>query len=222
MLEVCVPYEIVMIYYTILSATWKFKTLKGGGGKSVCVKAYCSELLKILWCNFGNVLSLVYILCDSIYKDIGQFKSGLPISLFDFNCSFNQLYTLFRSEVGWNLKNYSKGASGWFILFWYFYSQTLINWMRTMKKMIYFMGRCWETAESNRDCRIIILFFIRKIYFLLTSNLFVIKTEYFQIQFWCPFSNAIIGFKKLLNFVCNLKAKKIMKISIFSPKGWFL
>ena len=117
MLEVCLPYEIVTIYYTILSATWKFQTLRGRG-KSLRVKAYCSELLKILWWNFGNMLSLVYILCDSIYKDIGQFKSGLPISPFDFYCSFNQLYILFRSKVGRNLKNSSKGASGWFILFW--------------------------------------------------------------------------------------------------------
>ena len=76
------------------------------------------ELLKILWWNFGNMLSLVYILCDSIYKDIGQFKSDLPISPYDFYCSFNQLYILFRSKVGRNLKNSSKGASGWFILFW--------------------------------------------------------------------------------------------------------
>ena len=37
------------IYYTILSATWKFQTLNGGWGKSLRVKAYCLELLKILW-----------------------------------------------------------------------------------------------------------------------------------------------------------------------------
>ena len=84
----------------------------------------------------------------------------------------------------------------------------------TIKKM-----EKWSIlAESNRNCRIIIFFFfIRNIYFLSTSNLFVIQTEYFLIKFWCPFFNAIIGFKKLLNFVSNWKAKTIIKISIFSP-----
>ena len=68
-----VPYEIV-----------SFITKYGGWGKNLRLEAYCLELLKILWSNFGNMLTLVYILCDSSFKDIGQFKSGLSISPIGF------------------------------------------------------------------------------------------------------------------------------------------
>ena len=50
-------------------------------------------------------------------------------------------------------------------------------------------------------------FFTREIYFLLTSNLFVVKPGYFLIKLLCPFSDAIIGFEKLLIFVNNLRKK---------------
>ena len=45
------------------------------------VEAYYSRLLKILWWNFGYMLNLVNILCDSIFKHLGQFKS-LPLQFY--------------------------------------------------------------------------------------------------------------------------------------------
>ena len=149
------------------------------------------------------MLSLVYILCDSIYKDIGQFKSDLPISLFDSCSSFNQLYILFTSKVWRNLKEISTVSERmvYFILRVYYIfilRPSSIGRGERYKKMetlyIYFMDRCWETAESYRNFRF--FFFTRKIYFLLTSNLLVIKTDYFFITFLSPSSDAIIGFEK--------------------------
>ena len=101
--------------------------------KSLQIKAYCSKLLKIL--------------CNSIFKDIWQFKSGLPI--YTLNLSI-----LFRSKVWWNLKIPSRSERMvyfiWgFIIF--FYSQTLINWTRrTIKKWKHYPFH----GSSLRNCRI--------------------------------------------------------------------
>ena len=145
MLKVC------LIYYTILSTTWKFQTLRGRG-KSLRVKAYCSELLKILWWNLGNMSSLVYILCDSICKDIGEFKSGLPISPFDFY-SINCIYYLEVKCGGiWKILHRER-PDGLFYFegLLYFYSQTLINWMRrTIQKWKNYLFH----RSSMRNCRI--------------------------------------------------------------------
>ena len=158
------------------------------------------------------MLSLVYILCDSIFKDIGQFKSGFLIFPFDSYSSFNQLYILFASKVWRNLKKFfSERANDLFYFegLSYFYSQTLVNWTRrTIHKMETLSISLVVAEKLSNHIEIADFFFTRKFYFLLTLNLLVIKTEYFLITFLFPFSDAIIGFEKLLNLVNNLREKK--------------
>ena len=143
--------------------------------------------------------------------------------------SINCRYILFRSKVWRNLKNSPQGASGWFILTWgsiifLFPDARQLGEENNIKNGK--LSILWVVVEKLQNhieiVELLYFFFIRKIYLLLTSNIFAIKTKYFLNKFWCPFSNVIIGFKKLLNFVSNSKAKKKLKISIFSSKSWFL
>ena len=162
----------------------------------------------------------------SLFTNWLKFSDNLQIAWFD---KLTLTYILFSSKVWRNLKKFFTMSERLVYLilrvsYIFILRPSSIGRGEHYKNgnIIYFIGRRWETAESHRNCRIFIFFFFtRKICFLFTSNLFVLKAEYFLIKFWCPFSNVIIGFEKLLNLV-NKSSGKNLKISISSPKSWFL
>ena len=149
--------------------------------------------------------------------DAMNFNRYLPILQ-----PISKLCLLFTSEV-WRNKTilHRERENGLFCFegLLYIFSQSLVNRTRITKKNrnVYFMGRCWATADHIEIVELLSFFPLEKSNFLLTSNLFVIKTEYFLNKFRCPFSYAIIGLEKLLYLVCNLEDKKIVEVSIFPP-----
>ena len=164
------------------------------------------------------MLSLVYILCDSIFKDIGQFKIGLPISPFESYSSFNQLYIYYlqvKSGGIWRIS--SQWASEWFIL-WVYYIFILrpssIGLGEQYKKWKYYLFH-WSLLRNyriNRNCRCFIFFFFtRKIYFYRLQIFWLKKLNIFWLHFYLLFPMHSIGFAKFLNFVNNLSEKKFYK-----------
>ena len=148
-------------------------------------KAFTSWVERLFFFHCLLIVLLVYLRNGDLI--------GLPNSPLDLFSSINCIYYL-QVKCGWFwISLHRERANGLF----YFYSQTLVNWMRRIIKK---MEKNWFDGSSLRNCRItwIYLFFNRKkSIFLLTSNIFLIKTWHSLRKFWCPYSDAIIGAYKI-------------------------